>query len=174
MSEEEKMVLYNVLQDIANELREIHKEERRKIREASRKIDKQGRIVLELKGDEVIEHIYYEDLTTLPSVKSQVYQCESDDRTGNDCLTIYDVASEEVQQARPDLVEWAATVREKIKKIEGKGSNGCNNGIILLFLMPMSEVARMRETHWYYVLTKVLSGNLYRVVWRRWGKMAGS
>jgi len=67
MSEEDKMVLYDVLQDLADELRKIPRAEREKhskINTACRKFDEKGRIVLELREHMVTEHVYYDDPTT--------------------------------------------------------------------------------------------------------------
>jgi hypothetical protein len=126
MSEEDKMVLYAVLQDIADELRKIPKaerEKRRKIYTASRKFDERGRIVLELKENMVTEHIYYDDPTTprvaFPSyAKWQVYWRKGDEKTIAEGVATYDLSKKGTQQMRPDLLVWANEVREKIAGIE--------------------------------------------------------
>jgi Txe/YoeB family toxin of Txe-Axe toxin-antitoxin module len=107
MDSEEKLVLYTVLQDMADELREIKKSERKKskkIDSLSKRLDAKSRTILQLKDDEVTELIYSDDSSTVPS-----------------SVVTYDLTEKKLQQSRPDLMEWANIVKEKIKEIENEG-----------------------------------------------------
>ena len=128
MSEEDKMVLYDVLQELAEELRKIPKAEREKhskINTARRKFDEKERILLELRENMVTEHIYYDDPTTprvaFPSyAKWQVYWKKGDEKTITEGVATYDLSKKRTQQMRPDLLLWANEVREKIAEIENE------------------------------------------------------
>lgn len=82
----------------------LSKEEMEKLINASKKRDEKGRVVLELKGDIVIETKYN----------------DASDGTYSESQQHHNVSNKSIQKKRPDLVAWANTVREQIKEIKDK------------------------------------------------------
>ena len=126
MSEKESEIFYRLLIDLFLEkprLSAAEREKLRKIKEVSKKLDEKGREVLKLEGNRVSETTYSDDPAT-DHLQFDPYAdgCQTGwTRPGERITSIihsYDLEKKKVQRARPDLVEWASTVREKIKEIE--------------------------------------------------------
>jgi hypothetical protein len=126
MSDREKEILTRLLVELflsEPRLSAAEKEKRRKINDASKKLDEKGREVLKLEGNVVRETTYCDALTiNQASHDSDVMNCQTgrthpgERRTST--IHSYDLEKKKVQRVRPDLVEWANTVRAKIKEIE--------------------------------------------------------
>jgi hypothetical protein len=89
----------------------------------SKKLDEKGRVVVKLGGNIVTETTYFDDPTTNPLHHGpDAHGCQTGwTRPGESITSImhfYDLEKKKVQRARPDLVEWANSLREKIKEIE--------------------------------------------------------
>jgi hypothetical protein len=126
MSETEKEIFYRLLIDLFFEkprLSAAEREKRRKISDVSKKLDEKGREVLKLEGNVVTETTYCDDPTTSDlHYDPNATGCRTGwTRPGERITSImhsYDLEKKKVQRARPDLVEWANTLRERIKEIE--------------------------------------------------------
>lgn len=130
MSDIEKEILARLLVDLflsEPRLSAAEREKRRKIDDVSKKLDEKGREVLKLEGKVVRETAYCDDP---PPNQLHYDPGATGHQTGWTCpgeritsiIHSYDLEKKKVQRARPDLIEWANTVRAKIKEIEDEST----------------------------------------------------